>query len=204
MALTHPRTGEMPATPRQQEAPGRPATRTGRRGRGRRPRLSNPEAQGPAEVTSAEKRVRHPRPGGVLRRPPAGASGAGRPRSTRSATTTRSRRCHGCRSAATGSSRLAGSRFRSHFGFDAFYCHPGVEGAHQKGAVEGEGGRFRRTHCVPMPVVDSIAELNELLAKADATDDYCRIGNRVQTVGHDGQLERTSLRPCRLSRSRPG
>ena len=53
--------------------------------------------------------------------------------------------------------------FRSHYGFDAFYCQPGAEGAHEKGGVEGEGGRFRRTHCVPMPVVDSIDELNELL-----------------------------------------
>jgi hypothetical protein len=33
--------------------------------------------------------------------------------------------------------------------------------------VEGEGGRFRRTHCVPMPVVDSIEELNALLEAAD-------------------------------------
>jgi hypothetical protein len=57
---------------------------------------------------------------------------------------------------------------RSHFGFDAFYCHPGQEGAHEKGGVEGEGGRFRRNHCVPMPVVDSIEQLNELLAAADA------------------------------------
>ena len=85
--------------------------------------------------------------------------------------------------------------FRSHYGFDAFYCQPGVDGAHEKGGVEGEGGRFRRTHCVPMPVVDSIAELNELLAKADKKDDYRRIGNRTQTVGHDGQLERACLRP---------
>jgi hypothetical protein len=46
-----------------------------------------------------------------------------------------------------------------------------------------------------MPVVESIAELNELLAKADAKDEHRRIGNRVQTVGHDGQLERASLRP---------
>ena len=53
--------------------------------------------------------------------------------------------------------------FRSHYGFDAFYCRPGHEGSHEKGGVEGEGGRFRRTHCVPMPVVDSIAELNALL-----------------------------------------
>lgn len=36
--------------------------------------------------------------------------------------------------------------FRSHYGFDAFYCMPGQEGAHEKGGVEHEGGRFRRTH----------------------------------------------------------
>ena len=97
-----------------------------------------------------------------------------------------------------GRNRLESDRwvaFRSHYGFDAFYCQPGVEGAHEKGGVEGEGGRFRRTHCVPMPVVDSLAELNELLAKADAKDEHRRIGNRPQTVGHDGQLERASLRP---------
>ena len=75
--------------------------------------------------------------------------------------------------------------FRSHYGFDAFYCQPGVDGAHEKGGVEGEGGRFRRNHCVPMPEVDSIAELNELLAAADAKDEHRRIGNRAQTVGHD-------------------
>ncbi len=85
--------------------------------------------------------------------------------------------------------------FRSHYGFDAFYCQPGVDGAHEKGGVEGEGGRFRRTHCVPMPEVDSIAELNERLATADAKDAHRRIGNRAQTVGHDAALERTLLRP---------
>ena len=85
--------------------------------------------------------------------------------------------------------------FRSHFGFDAFYCQPGPEGSHEKGGVEGEGGRFRRTHCVPMPVVDSIAELNELLAAADAKDDHRRIGNRPTTVGADFATERPLLAP---------
>jgi hypothetical protein len=32
--------------------------------------------------------------------------------------------------------------FRSHYGFDAFYCQPGVEGAHEKGGVEGEVAGF--------------------------------------------------------------
>jgi transposase len=85
--------------------------------------------------------------------------------------------------------------FRSAYGFDAFYCRPGHEGSHEKGGVEGEGGRFRRTHCVPMPVVDSIEELNALLAAADDADDARRIAQRTHTVGHDWAIEKSRLRP---------
>lgn len=90
--------------------------------------------------------------------------------------------------------------FRSHMGFDAFYCQPGVAGAHEKGGVEGEGGRFRRTHLVPVPKVDSLAELNARLVAADADDDHRRIGNRVRTVGQDYALEAPKLRPLPLER----
>lgn len=38
---------------------------------------------------------------------------------------------------------------RSHYGFDSFFCRPGIDGAHEKGGVEGEIGRFRRRHLVP-------------------------------------------------------
>ena len=41
--------------------------------------------------------------------------------------------------------------FRSHFGLDVFYCRPGIEGAHEKGGVEGQIGWFRRNHLVPVP-----------------------------------------------------
>jgi transposase len=85
--------------------------------------------------------------------------------------------------------------FRSHYGFDAFYCRPGHEGSHEKGGVEGEGGRFRRAHCVPVPVVDSIEELNALLEAADDADDRRRIGNRSNSVGADWAFERELLRP---------
>lgn len=85
--------------------------------------------------------------------------------------------------------------FQAHMGFDAFYCQPGVDGAHEKGGVEGEGGRFRRNHCVPMPQVDSLAQLNELLAAADARDDHRRIANRTTTVGADFAREAPLLRP---------
>lgn len=83
--------------------------------------------------------------------------------------------------------------FCSHYGFQPWYCQPGHEGSHEKGGVEGEGGRFRRNHCVPMPVVDSIDELNALLEAADDADDRRRIGNRVTSVGHDWAFEKTLL-----------
>ena len=85
--------------------------------------------------------------------------------------------------------------FRSHYGFDAFYCNPGVEGAHEKGGVEGEGGRFRRNHLVPVPKVESMAELNELLKAYDLADDTRRIGNRTLSVGEHFTFERDLLRP---------
>jgi transposase len=53
-----------------------------------------------------------------------------------------------------GRERLENQRFvglRSHFGVDVFYCIPGVEGAHEKGGVEGEIGRFRRRYLTPVP-----------------------------------------------------
>jgi transposase len=85
--------------------------------------------------------------------------------------------------------------FQSHYGFDSFYCRPGHEGSHEKGGVEGEGGRFRRNHCVPMPAVDSIEELNALLVAGDDADDARRIGNRTSSVGTDWAFEKTLLRP---------
>lgn len=85
--------------------------------------------------------------------------------------------------------------FRSHYGFDAFYCQPGKDGAHEKGGVEGEGGRFRRNHLVPVPKVDTLAELNTRLEVADDADDARRITNRVHTVGHDFATEAPMLRP---------
>lgn len=85
--------------------------------------------------------------------------------------------------------------FRSHYGFDAFYCHPGVEGAHEKGGVEGEGGRFRRNHLVPVPAVASLAELNDRLVGYDTRDDARRIANRAVSVGEHFAFEATLLRP---------
>ena len=43
-------------------------------------------------------------------------------------------------------------KFRE-YGYDSFFCAPGIEGAHEKGGVEGEIGRFRRRHLTPVPHV---------------------------------------------------
>jgi len=86
--------------------------------------------------------------------------------------------------------------FRSWYGgFSAFYCEPGQAGAHEKGGVEGEIGRFRRRWLVPVPKVASLAELNGRLAEADAADDARHIGYRAATVGEDFAAEARFLLP---------
>src|SRR3954452_7459910 len=52
-----------------------------------------------------------------------------------------------------GRRRVESDRFvalRSHYLFDSQFTTPGLEGAHEKGGVEGEVGRFRRNHLVPV------------------------------------------------------
>lgn len=94
--------------------------------------------------------------------------------------------------------------FRSHYGFDAFYCQPGIEGAHEKGGVEGEVGRFRRNHLSPMPVVGSLAELNEKIKAWDEADDRRRISNRLRNVGADFLTEKPLLSPLPVEVFDPG
>jgi transposase len=97
-----------------------------------------------------------------------------------------------------GRDRVENERFvalRSHYLFDSFFCAPGVEGAHEKGGVEGEVGRFRRRHLVPYPVFDTVDGLNGFLAEAMAKDDGRRIGRRTATVGESFAVEAPLLAP---------
>ena len=56
-----------------------------------------------------------------------------------------------------GRERVENHRFtalRSHFGFDAFFCAPGLEGSHEKGGLEGEVGQMveaEQSALRPMP-----------------------------------------------------
>ena len=80
-------------------------------------------------------------------------------------------------------------------GFDSFFCVPGKDGAHEKGGVEGEIGRFRRRHLVPVPAVASLAALNQLIAAADMVDDGRVITGRPVTIAAAFAEEQPAMLP---------
>jgi hypothetical protein len=59
--------------------------------------------------------------------------------------------------------------------------------------VEGEIGRFRRRHLVPVPEVNSLTELNDLIAAADWIDDARHLSGRQFDIGTEFASERTVL-----------
>jgi transposase len=95
-----------------------------------------------------------------------------------------------------GRRRVESDRFvalRSHYLFASQFTTPGLEGAHEKGGVEGEVGRFRRNHLVPVPCVADLAELNALLLAGCEHDLDRRIDGRAGTVGEAWVTERPLL-----------
>ncbi|MET1156702.1 IS21 family transposase [Arthrobacter sp.] len=94
--------------------------------------------------------------------------------------------------------------FRSYYGFDAFYCQPGIGGAHEKGGVEGEVGWFRRNRLSPMPVVESLDELNDRIRVWEVEDERRRIMDRIHTIGQDFDHERAYLAPLPAEAFDPG
>jgi transposase len=96
-----------------------------------------------------------------------------------------------------GRQRVLADRFvalRSHYLFESQFTLVGLEGAHEKGGVENEVGRFRRRHLVPLPKVATLAELNEQLRAACVEDLGRRIFGRAETVGEALERERPLLR----------
>ncbi|GGI01707.1 transposase [Arthrobacter liuii] len=94
--------------------------------------------------------------------------------------------------------------FRSHYGFDPFYCQPGIAGAHEKGGVEGEVGWFRRNRLSPMPAAESLDELNDRIRVWEAQDDRRRINDRIRTIGQDFAAEQPFLAPLPAEVFDPG
>jgi len=95
-----------------------------------------------------------------------------------------------------GRRRVESDRFvalRSHYLFASQFMTPGLEGAHQKGGVEGEVGRHRRNHLVPVPEVADLAELNRMLLAGCESDLGRRIDGRAQTIRDAWAIERALL-----------
>lgn len=94
-----------------------------------------------------------------------------------------------------GRRRIEPDRFvamRSHYRVDSSFCLPGQQGAHEKGGVEGVG-RFRRRHLVPLPEVESMEQLNELLEEACWQDLERTITGYPALVGERLEMERRVL-----------
>ncbi len=71
--------------------------------------------------------------------------------------------------------------FRSHYGYEGSFCN--AYAGHEKGGVEGEVGRFRRNHLVPVPQFESLDELNAWLVEE------CHRDERRFIEGHDLSVE---------------
>ena len=97
-----------------------------------------------------------------------------------------------------GRRRVETDRFvalRSHYLFSSEFTRTGKEGAHEKGGVEGDVGRWRRAFMVPVPEVASLVELNDRIGGWLIEDLDRTIRGRRVTVGEALGQEVSLLRP---------
>lgn len=83
--------------------------------------------------------------------------------------------------------------FRSHYLFESRFCNP--REAHEKGLVENLVGYARRNYMVPVPVVDSFRELNELLKQRCLAEAGRRLRGDTLIIGQMWEQERSQLLP---------
>jgi transposase len=96
--------------------------------------------------------------------------------------------------------------FRSYYLFESHFCTPGK--GNEKGGVESGVGFGRRNFMVPIPRVDSFAELNDLLLARGQADDRRTVAGLERSIGEMWAEERSLLRPlpkqdldCHVARS---
>ena len=105
-----------------------------------------------------------------------------------------------------GRDRVESDRFaalRSHYGFDSFFCEPGIAGAHESSlaaAWRARSAGLMASAAVVSPRAGPARgaawpSVNALLEAADRSDDARHIAGRLATVGAMAEAERPSLRP---------
>ena len=82
--------------------------------------------------------------------------------------------------------------FRSYYLFESHFCTPGK--GNEKGGVESSVGFGRRNFMVPIPRVDSFAELNDLLLARCQADDSRTVDRQERPIGEMWTQERSYLR----------
>ena len=65
-------------------------------------------------------------------------------------------------------------------------------------------GWFRRNKLSPMPVAESLDELNDRIRGWEAQDDHRRINGRIRTIGQDFEIERPFLASLPAEEFDPG
>jgi transposase len=83
--------------------------------------------------------------------------------------------------------------FRSYYLFESHFCTPGK--GNEKGGVESGVGFGRRNFMVPIPRVDSFAELNDLLLARCQADERRTVERQERTIGEMFAEERPHMLP---------
>jgi transposase len=84
---------------------------------------------------------------------------------------------------------------KAHYLFEARFCNPGIEGAHEKGLVESLVGYARRNFLVPLPRVAALEELNADLRQRCVTERERCVGRRSESVGQIWDREKKDMLP---------
>ncbi len=84
---------------------------------------------------------------------------------------------------------------KGYYNFKTNFCQPGIEGAHEKGGVEGGIGFSRRNWMVPVPVFDSLPELNAYILQKCIEDEKRVVEGEEQPIGEAWKREKPMLLP---------
>ena len=71
---------------------------------------------------------------------------------------------------------------KGYYNFDAVFCTPGEEGAHEKGGVENGVGFARRNWMVPVPEFDTLDDLNAYLLNKCRADDERIVSGQKEKI----------------------
>ena len=80
-----------------------------------------------------------------------------------------------------------------YYAFEANFCTPGLEGAHEKGGIEGSIGFSRRNWMVPVPKFDSIDALNAYILGKCEEDEQRTVDGENESIGESWEREKPLL-----------